>query len=165
MKMSRLVAVLGVAVAGTVVVAPQSASAAPSYPPGHLMGIEASRGGSQGQTTTVKWTAQVDATQYRVVVLEGSKKSGEYVVPGGAGTGKLSLTVPTVDKCSSFRINVYPENANGVGAHQSYWIGTLMPTVIVKARAKRLPDGKTAVFSYDYPQWPGYVGDAKTGPR
>ncbi|MET8151523.1 hypothetical protein ACIBSW_20205 [Actinoplanes sp. NPDC049668] len=164
MKMSRLVAVLGVAVAGTVVVAPQSASAAANSVPSHLMGIAAVRGGLQGETTTVSWNTQTDATKYRVVVLEGAKKS-EYVVPGAGATGRMATTVPTADKCSSFRITVYPENANGVGAHQSQWIGTLMPTMIVKAKAKRGADGTTATFSYADPQWAGYVGDAKMGPR
>ncbi|GGQ81855.1 hypothetical protein [Couchioplanes azureus] len=164
MKMSRLVAVLGVAAAGATLVAPPAASAATASAPGALMGIAATRGGLQGEKTTVSWTAQADVTQYRISVLEGTKKT-DYVVPatGAAGTRMFS-TIPTVDKCSSFDISVAAENAQGAGKAQRYWIGSLMPSIVVKAKATRGADGTSATFTYSRPQWPGYVGTPKTGP-
>ncbi|MEU8664736.1 hypothetical protein, partial [Actinoplanes philippinensis] len=74
-------------------------------------------------------------------------------------------TIATPDKCASYRITVTPENANGAGRPQSSWIGSLMPSIVVKAKAVRGADPTTATFSYDWPQWRGMSGSPKIGVR
>ncbi|MFI5495711.1 hypothetical protein [Actinoplanes sp. NPDC051859] len=164
MKLTRLVAALGVAAAGAALIAPPAASAASPSTPGALMGIGASRGGMQGELTTVSWTAQADILQYRVTVLAGTKKT-EYVVPAVQGATRAYYQIPTADKCASYSISVAAENAQGAGKPQKAWIGSLMPSIITKAKGVRSADGKSATITYSQPQWKGYWGTAKTGPR
>ncbi|GGQ61294.1 hypothetical protein [Couchioplanes azureus] len=163
MKLARLAAILGVAVTA-VLVAPHPASAAASIP-GTPMGLRNVRSAQNAAQTLVYWKPVAGATNYRVTVTDGVT-SWSYVVaatqPLNAG-GTHQLTVATPDKCSRYQITVASRDAEGQGSSISVTEKSLVPTMVIKAKAVRGTDRTKATFTYTAPQWKGYLGGPTGG--
>ncbi|OJF14223.1 hypothetical protein [Couchioplanes caeruleus] len=164
MKLARLVAVLGMAMVATTLVAPQAASAA-THVPGPPMGLMNVRSHVKAAETLVYWKPVAGATNYQVTVSDGTI-TRLYVV---AATQKLNaggthqLTVSTPNKCSRYRITVASRDAQGQGTSRYIIEKSLAPTAVIKAKAVRSSDPTKATFTYSPPQWKGYLGGPTGG--
>ncbi|MEU7905009.1 hypothetical protein [Actinoplanes sp. NPDC049118] len=164
MKLSRLIATLGVALAGTVLVAPQAASAAGAQAPSAQvpsapLGVRQLRSATDATLTDVYWKPAVYADRYRVKVTEGATTVASYLVPATQAltNGLHQVSVSTPNKCSTYKISVRAEDTIGQGAAASVTEKSLAPTIVTKARAYRGADRTRATFEMATPQWKGYL--------
>ncbi|BFU47891.1 hypothetical protein [Krasilnikovia sp. MM14-A1004] len=161
MKLSRLIATAGVALAGALLAAPQAASAAASAEvPGAPMGVQQLRSATNAAQTEVFWKPAAFATRYRVKVLDGATTVASYLVPASqaaTASGQYHVTVSTPNKCSVYKITVRAEDALGQGAQVMVTEKSLAPTIVTKARAFWGADRTRATFEMTAPQWKGYL--------
>jgi hypothetical protein len=160
MKSSRLIAILGVAIAGTLLVAPQAASAAPvDEVPNAPMGLQQLRSATDASLTDVYWKPATYAARYRVKVTDGVNTVSNQVVPAtdALTNGLHHVTVSTPNKCSTYKITVRAEDALGQGAAVGVTEKSLVPTIVTKARGYRSADRTKATFEMATPQWKGYL--------
>ncbi|GAB1644001.1 hypothetical protein [Krasilnikovia sp. MM14-A1259] len=168
MKLSRLIATTGVALAGALLAAPHSASAASAAVPGVPMGVQQVRSATSATLTDVYWKPTTHATRYRVTVNDGATKVASYVVPSTqalTADGRFHVAVSTPNKCSTYKITVRSEDSLGQGAQVAVTEKTLAPTIVTKARAYRAADRTRATFEMSVPQWRGYLVAAGGGAR
>ncbi|MET8151524.1 hypothetical protein ACIBSW_20200 [Actinoplanes sp. NPDC049668] len=164
MKSNRLIAILGVAIAGTLLVAPQAASAAGAQVPvdevpNAPMGLQQLRSATDASLTDVYWKPATYAARYRVKVTDGVNTVSNQVVPATQAltNGLYHLSVATPNKCSTYKITVRAEDAIGQGAAAGVTEKSLVPTIVTKARGYRSADRTKATFEMSTPQWKGYL--------
>ncbi|RZU51129.1 hypothetical protein EV385_2928 [Krasilnikovia cinnamomea] len=169
MKLSRLIATAGVALAGALLAAPQAASAATAAQvPGAPMGVQQLRSATSATQTEVFWKPATFATRYRVKVVDGTTTVASYLVPATQAvnaSGQHHVTVSTPNKCSAYKITVRAEDALGQGAEVAVTEKSLAPTIVTKARAFRGTDRTRATFEMAVPQWKGYLVAAGGGAK
>ncbi|GGQ85361.1 hypothetical protein [Couchioplanes azureus] len=167
-KLSRLVATLGVALAGAVLAAPQAASAAADAEvPGVPMGVQQVRSASSATQTDVYWKPVSHAARYRVTVKDGAATVASTLVPAtqALADGRHHLSVATPNACSTYKITVRAEDAFGQGDQITVTEKSLAPTIVTKARGYRGTDRSRAVFEMSAPQWKGYLVGPAGGAR
>ncbi|MEV6596594.1 hypothetical protein AB0M36_06945 [Actinoplanes sp. NPDC051346] len=167
MKLSRLIATLGVALAGAVLAVPQSASAAEAKVPGVPMGVQQVRSATNAGQTDVSWKPTASASRYRVKVTDGATTVANVLVPATQAliNGRHYATVATPNKCATYKITVRAEDSLGQGAQVSVIEKSLSPSIVTKARAYRGADRTRATFEMSVPQWKGYLVAAGGGAR